>query len=69
MVLFTAVAALLTVILGGVSAFVEFLGFASLLTEASLGVPQWLRNYEHKSTEGMRFDNRPACSHASITQS
>ena len=37
-----------------VKPFVELLGFASLLTEASLGVPQFLRNLKHRSTQGMR---------------
>ncbi|CAL8088088.1 unnamed protein product [Calicophoron daubneyi] len=33
--------------------FVQTLGFASLFTEAMLGLPQALRNYQNKSTEGM----------------
>eukprot|EP00051_Salpingoeca_urceolata_P028845 m.488201 g.488201 ORF g.488201 m.488201 type:complete len:264 (-) comp25629_c0_seq1:41-832(-) len=33
--------------------YYEVLGFASLLTEALLGLPQWLRNNRNKSTEGM----------------
>ena len=43
-----------TLLLLNVRIYVELLGFASLFTEAMLGVPQFWRNYQHKSTEGMR---------------
>lgn len=35
--------------------FVETLGYASLLTEALLAVPQLLKNYNDKSTVGMSY--------------
>lgn len=54
MLLFTAVAGLTTFLLLGSSIYVELLGFASLLLEACLGIPQLWRNYCNKSTEGMR---------------
>lgn len=34
--------------------FVQLLGFASLLTEALLGTPQFWKNFKSKSTKGMR---------------
>ncbi|KAG8034653.1 hypothetical protein G9C98_007729 [Cotesia typhae] len=34
--------------------FVETVGLLAVLTEAMLGVPQFLRNLDNKSTEGMR---------------
>lgn len=33
--------------------FIEFLGFASVFTEAMLAAPQFYRNFVNKSTEGM----------------
>ena len=52
--LFSLVGFIVTLLLINVSVFVELLGFASLFTEAMLGLPQFWRNYKHKSTEGMR---------------
>lgn len=46
--------ACVTLLLNGVSLYVEGLGFASLLLEACLGMPQFSKNYSNKSTEGMR---------------
>ena len=43
-----------TYLLRGVSVYVELIGFASLLLEACLGMPQFWRNYSNKSTQGMR---------------
>ena len=34
--------------------FVEIVGLIAVLTEAMLGVPQFLRNVHNKSTDGMR---------------
>jgi uncharacterized protein with PQ loop repeat len=34
--------------------FVEVVGFLAVFTEALLGVPQVLCNYQNKSTKGMR---------------
>lgn len=45
---------LLTVMFGAYSLYANLLGFASLLTEASLAVPQWLENHRKKSTNGMK---------------
>jgi hypothetical protein len=53
-VLLSAVGSIMTFLFVGVSLYVELLGFASLLLEACLGVPQLWRNYSNKSTEGMR---------------
>ena len=44
----------MTAVLVKVWLYVELLGFASLLMEAMLGVPQYWRNFTKKSTEGMR---------------
>ncbi|XP_043544544.1 solute carrier family 66 member 2 isoform X3 [Chiloscyllium plagiosum] len=51
---FTVVAAYITYLLIDSSLFVETLGFFAVFTEAMLGTPQLYRNYENKSTEGMR---------------
>jgi len=50
---FIAVGAFLTRIFINVSVFIEFLGFASVFTEAMLAAPQFYRNFKNKSTEGM----------------
>lgn len=34
--------------------FVEFVGFLAVFTEAMLGMPQLVKNYQSSSTEGMR---------------
>lgn len=34
--------------------YVELIGMVSLLTEATLGMPQLIRNCKRKSTQGMR---------------
>lgn len=54
LLLFSVVGSVVTFLFLGFSLFVELLGFASLLLEACLGVPQLWRNYTNKSTEGMR---------------
>ena len=51
---FWGVGCTLTFLLIRVTVFVELLGFAALLLEACLGVPQLWRNYSNQSTEGMR---------------
>ena len=43
-----------TFLMLSVTVYIELLGFASLLLEAMLGVPQFWRNFSNKSTEGMR---------------
>ena len=45
-----------TVLLLKVTVYVELLGFASLLLEACLGVPQFWKNFSKRSTEGMRSE-------------
>ena len=52
--LLTAVGGLVTGVLVRAWLYVELLGFASLLMEAMLGMPQFWRNFSKKSTEGMR---------------
>ncbi|XP_076657165.1 solute carrier family 66 member 2 isoform X2 [Halictus rubicundus] len=51
--LFAAVVGVLTYLLVDVPIFVEFMGLLAVLTEAMLGVPQFLRNFVNKSTSGM----------------
>jgi len=43
-----------TYLLRNVTIFIELLGFASLMTEAMLGVPQFWKNFKNKSVQGMR---------------
>lgn len=50
---FTLVMAYITWLLIEVQAFVETLGFAAVFIEAMLGTPQFLKNYQNKSTQGM----------------
>lgn len=52
---FTGFFILLTVALLDVSVYVELLGFLSLLIEATIGVPQFWRNFQNGSTAGMRY--------------
>ena len=51
---FTLAASLLTYVLIDSVIYVEVLGFAALLIEAMLGMPQFYDNYVSKSTYGMR---------------
>lgn len=51
--LFTAFIGYLTYILINSSAFIETLGFLAVFVEAMLGMPQFLKNYSNKSTQGM----------------
>ena len=51
------VGGIITILFLNVTVYVELLGFASLLLEACLGVPQFWRNFSNKSTEGMRSEN------------
>lgn len=53
--MFSLVGLLVTTLMFTVTAYVELLGFASLLMEACLGFPQFWRNLTNKSTEGMRY--------------
>ena len=52
--LFSLAGGLLTALFFNVSLYIELLGFASLLLEACLGLPQLWRNFSNQSTEGMR---------------
>ncbi|XP_053820564.1 solute carrier family 66 member 2 isoform X1 [Vidua chalybeata] len=51
---FTGVTGYITYLWLDSSLFVETLGFLAVFTEAMLGVPQLYRNYQNRSTEGMR---------------
>ncbi|CAH8493117.1 unnamed protein product [Dicrocoelium dendriticum] len=51
--LFTFVASTITYMFSANAMFVGLLGFASLLTEALLGLPQLIKNHRNKSTKGM----------------
>jgi uncharacterized protein with PQ loop repeat len=53
MVLFTIVCSTLMYLFIDFMPFVELVGFCAVFTEALLGLPQVLRNYHNKSTEGM----------------
>lgn len=55
---FTLATSVATYFFVGYTVYVELLGFASLLTEAMLGLPQFYDNYVSKSTLGMRYDKR-----------
>ena len=35
--------------------YLEGIGFMAVFTEAMLGMPQFVRNFKNKSTEGMRL--------------
>eukprot|EP00056_Hartaetosiga_gracilis_P002376 m.53106 g.53106 ORF g.53106 m.53106 type:complete len:206 (+) comp11027_c0_seq6:209-826(+) len=54
-VVFVAVMGTLTYIFVDSVVFVEGMGLLSLLLEAMLGLPQFLRNWRSKSTAGMSF--------------
>lgn len=54
MLLFTLVVGMLTYLLLGNSIYVETLGFMAVFAEAMLGAPQFYRNFQNKSTIGMR---------------
>lgn len=45
----------ISVLFMSVKLYVELLGFTSLMTEASLGLPQFWRNFKQRSTSGMRY--------------
>jgi len=53
--LFAIVAGCITAVFIGFPFYVESLGLCSVLSEALLGMPQFYRNYQNQSTEGMRF--------------
>ena len=38
--------------------YVETLGFLAVLFEALLGAPQFYRNYQNSSTQGMRYETQ-----------
>lgn len=54
MLLFAALIGILTYLLIDIPIFVETIGLFAVLTEAMLGIPQFLRNFFNKSTNGMR---------------
>lgn len=53
MLLFTIICSILMYLFIDYIPFVELVGFLAVFTEALLGVPQVLCNYQNKSTEGM----------------
>lgn len=53
LLIFTTVVGYLTYFLINVSSFIETLGFLAVFVEAMLGMPQFLKNYQNKSTQGM----------------
>ncbi|KAF5293123.1 hypothetical protein FQA39_LY13733 [Lamprigera yunnana] len=53
MLVFTIIASLLMYLFIEEEIFVETVGFLAVFSEAMLGSPQLLKNYQHKSTEGM----------------
>ncbi|XP_057671450.1 solute carrier family 66 member 2 isoform X2 [Diorhabda carinulata] len=53
MLIFTIATSLLMYIFIDYLIFVETVGFLALFTEAMLGMPQLIKNYRNKSTEGM----------------
>uniref|UniRef100_A0A8R1IHV2 Uncharacterized protein n=1 Tax=Caenorhabditis japonica TaxID=281687 RepID=A0A8R1IHV2_CAEJA len=60
LLIFTAFWSITTWLLFNQSVYIEAIGMAALLTEATLGVPQLLRNFQRKSTQGMRDDESRA---------
>lgn len=53
MLVFTIIASLLMYIFIEYIVFVEIVGFTAVFTEAMLGMPQLIKNFRNKSTEGM----------------
>ncbi|KRT83935.1 hypothetical protein AMK59_104 [Oryctes borbonicus] len=53
MVVFSIATSLLMYLLMDYAVFVEIVGFLAVFTEAMLGMPQLIKNYRSKSTEGM----------------
>ena len=51
---FTTVVGSVTYFLMDFAVYVETLGFLAVLFEALLGAPQFYRNYQNSSTQGMR---------------
>lgn len=56
MLLLAFLGAVMMYLLIDIPLFVESIGLLALLTEAMLGLPQFIRNFRNKSTEGMRYD-------------
>ncbi|XP_066593654.1 solute carrier family 66 member 2 isoform X2 [Prorops nasuta] len=53
MLLFAGLGGVLMYFLVNISIFVEIVGFLAVMTEAMLGVPQFINNFRNKSTVGM----------------
>lgn len=51
--IFTSILIISTIIFGNMDIYIEFIGFLSLFIEAMLGVPQSLKIYKRKSSEGL----------------
>jgi len=52
--LFAAMMGALTYFLLEIKLYIELLGFLAVFFEAMLGAPQFYRNYQNRSTKGMR---------------
>ena len=52
--IFSCAVGLLTFFLLDIPLYIEALGFLAVLIEAMLGAPQFYRNFQKKSTAGMR---------------
>ena len=52
--LFAAVGSYLTYLLLNSTIYIESIGFLAVFTEAMLGAPQFYKNFQNKSTVGMR---------------
>uniref|UniRef100_H2ZPZ6 PQ-loop repeat-containing protein 1 n=1 Tax=Ciona savignyi TaxID=51511 RepID=H2ZPZ6_CIOSA len=52
--MFTAIGGYVTYLFNDSVIYVETIGFLAVFTEAMLGLPQFYKNYENKSTVGMR---------------
>ena len=52
---FSLVVGILTFLFINNTIYIEVLGFAAVFTEAMLGAPQFIRNFQNKSTLGMRW--------------
>ena len=55
LLLFAGAMGIITMLFSRYPVYLESVGFMAVFTEAMLGIPQFVRNFKNKSTEGMRF--------------
>lgn len=55
LLLFAGAMGIITMLFSRYPVYLESVGFLAVFTEAMLGIPQFVRNFKNKSTEGMRF--------------